>query len=165
MSCPRSASILLFLLVPICTGSVYFLPWPNESGSLRSFSAARRASLSVAPRLSASWYCSSRCCESSSTLSASRVGGRFNFGSRRRTSARKSGMLNSGDATDRGDELAPTFPLPREHFPACRREAVVAPSTLSGFFDPAATNPAAFFESVEKWIERSDVEAQGAARA
>src|SRR5215213_10660067 len=73
-------------------------------------------------------------------------------------------MFESGDAVDGLDKFAPAIALGREHLSACGRQAVVTTSSLSRFFDPAALNPTAFFESIEQRVKRSDIEPQCAFR-
>jgi hypothetical protein len=73
-------------------------------------------------------------------------------------------MLNSSDEADGFDELAPAFPLRLKNLFAGRSEPIIATPALSGFLDPASTNPAAFLEAIEEGIKGSDVEAQGTAR-
>src|SRR5688572_12137844 len=74
-------------------------------------------------------------------------------------------MLNSGDLADRADELAPAIPLRLQRLPASRSQAIITPAALAGFFDPAASNPAAFFEAIKKRVKRSDIEMQNATGA
>src|SRR5579862_2855728 len=74
-------------------------------------------------------------------------------------------MLESGDAVDGFDELAPGGALRVEHLRALGRQAVVAAPALARLLDPASLNPAALLEAIEQRIERGDAEAQEAARA
>src|SRR5437870_13552234 len=74
-------------------------------------------------------------------------------------------MLESGDAIDSADELAPAVALLGEDGGASRRELVVAAAALARLLDPAPLNPAALLEAVEQRIQRRDAEAEHAARA
>src|SRR6185369_17485018 len=67
-------------------------------------------------------------------------------------------MVDSCDAVDRFGKRPPGITLRGQHRGAGRRQAVVAPAALAGFFDPAAEDPAALFEAIEERIERRDAE-------
>src|SRR5689334_9530830 len=97
-------------------------------------------------------------------ISASRVGGRSVPARRFLISSLKSGILDSGDQADGFDELAPTFALRGENFPARRGEPVITAAALSWLLDPATADPAAFLEAIEQRIERRDIEPERAAR-
>ena len=74
-------------------------------------------------------------------------------------------MLHPGYPVDRFHELAPAFPLRFQNFFAGRGETIIPPATLSRFLNPAAANPATFFQAIKKGIEGGDVKAETAARA
>src|SRR5207342_139486 len=76
-----------------------------------------------------------------------------------------SGMLNPGNTADGFDEFHPAFPLRFENFCAGRSEPVVTAPALPGLFDPAAANPAAFFQPIKKRVKRRDIEMERTARA
>src|SRR5918996_495197 len=137
---------------------------PNKSDALSCSRTCRRASSSDAPQLSARSYSSSRCCESSSTISTSRTGDNWSSARRALISTLKSGMLNSGDQIDRFHELPPAGALLRQHVLAGSCQAIVAAPALTRLFNPAATNPIAFLQSIKQRIEGSDVESNRAAR-
>src|SRR6476620_1437331 len=102
-------------------------------------------------------YSSSKCCESSSTISASRTGDNRNSANRALISTLKSGMLNSGDQVDRFDELAPAGALLQQHIFARGRQAIVAAPALTCLFNPAAPNPVPFLQSIKQRVKGSDV--------
>src|SRR2546429_9838644 len=97
-------------------------------------------------------------------ISASRAGGSPSSARRALISALKSGMLNSGDAVDRLDELDPAMALLRQHPFARRRKAIIAAAKLPGFFSPPTADPVQFFLTIEQGVQRSDVESEGATR-
>src|SRR5204863_4239709 len=103
--------------------------------------------------------------DTSSTISFSRVGERFNPTSRFLISSLKSGMLDSCDAADRFHKLAPAIPLRRQRFLARRRQPIVTPPPLPRLLDPATPNPSPLFEAIQQRIKRSDVEMQSPVRA
>src|SRR4029077_8724741 len=122
------------------------------------------ASSSEEPDLSARSYSSSRCCESSSTISASRRGDNWSAARRALISTLKSGMLNPGDQVDGFDKLTPPCALLRQHVFARGRQAIIAAPALPWLFYPAPTDPIPSFEAIEQWIKGSDVESNRAAR-
>src|SRR5262249_958249 len=118
-----------------------------------------------APRATSSSSRSSRCCESSSTISSSRAGSRRAFESAARTARFQSDTLGSGHAVDGGDEVVPdALPL-LEDGTALGREAVVAAAALARLLDPAALDEAALLEAIEERVEGGDVEAEDAVGA
>src|SRR6266496_361331 len=125
---------------------------PNKSDPLSCSRTCRHASFSEAPQLRARSYSCSRCCESSSTISASRAGDNWSSDRRTLISALKSGMLNPGDQIDGFDELTPPGPLLRQHVLARGCQAIVAPPALARLFNPAATNPIPFLKSIKQRI-------------
>src|SRR5205823_2819549 len=122
------------------------------------------AAASVAPSARSSAYRSSRCCDSSSTISACRAGGRCRPTRRRSIARQKSGILDSGNAVDRGDELAPRPALRLEDGAARGRQTVVPAAALPRLLHPAPLNPSTLFEPVQQRIERGDPELEDAAR-
>src|SRR5688572_11578893 len=151
----------------------------SVSGSRSSSSASRRASSSEIPSARSSLYRSSRCCDSSSMISASRPGLRCNSARRgRRWSTHspldsvggdpafidESGMVDSGDEAHRVHERLPGMALPRQHTAALGGEAVEAPPPLAGLLDPLPLQPAPLLEAIQERIERRDVELQMTAR-
>src|SRR6478672_2761711 len=170
MSWVRSPKRFVFNCAPGTTGfcdtrrSTCLSSRPNKSDALSCSTACRRASPADAPQLSARSYSCSKCCESSSTISASRTGDNWSSASRALISTLKSGMLNSSDEVDRLDEFPPAGALLRKHVFARGRQAIVATPALPRLFNPAATNPVSFFKSIKQRIKRSDVESNRAAR-
>src|SRR4029077_2345224 len=170
MSWLRSPKKLVFNCAPGATDccdtrrSTRLSSRPNKSGVWSCSRACRRASSAAAPPLTDRSYSCSKCCESSSTISASRTGDNRSSASRALISTLKSGMLNSGDQVDRFDELAPAGALLRQHVFARGRQAIVAAPTLPRLFNPPATNPVPFLQSIKQRIKGSDVESDRAAR-
>src|SRR5215831_17852793 len=119
ISWPRSENILIVEPFPEVIGScetrrsTFFSSRRNRSVVFNSSTIFLRASSSDAQLLSARSYSCSRCCESSSTISASLAGDNWSSDSRALISALKSGMLNPGDQVDGFDELAPASALLR----------------------------------------------------
>src|SRR5215471_17050651 len=92
-------------------------------------------------------------------ISASRAGGRLALARRFATSSfqfRSSGILQPRDAIDGFDEFQPSTPLCGQNAATLFGEAVIAAPPLAGLLYPTAVDPAALFEPVEQWIERSD---------
>src|SRR3954463_2027151 len=116
-----------------------------RSDAASSTSPARRriASSWLATCASSALYSSSRCCRISSLI---RRG--------------NSGMFISRDPVHRQHELAPRVALRREHGAAGGGQPVVAAAALTGFFDPAAKDPAALFQAIQQWIQGGDAELQ-----
>src|SRR6267378_2214960 len=170
MSWVRSPKRLVFNCAPGATGfcdtrrSTCLSSRPNKSDALNCSRTCWRASSSEAPPLTARSYSCSRCCESSSTISASRTGDNWSSARRALISTLKSGMLNSSDEVDRLDELTPASALLRQHVFARGRQAIVAAPPLPRLFNPAATNPVPFFQSIKQRIKGSDIESNRAAR-
>src|SRR5882724_8741123 len=144
--------------------STCFSSWPNKSGLLSCSRICWRAASSDAPLLNARSYSSSRCCESSSTISVSRTGGKPSSASRALISPLKSGMLNPGYQVDSFHELTPAGALLRQHVFARGRQAIVAAPALTRLFNPAATDPVPFLKSIKQRIKGSDIESNRAAR-
>src|SRR6516225_2653542 len=137
----------------------------RRSSSSSSSRAARNAASSDWPLARSSWQRSSRCCESSSAISASRVGARFNGASLRRISAFHSGIFSLRDPIDASNKFAPPSKLRSQNSPPLPREPIVPAAPLVGFFDPAPLYPAAPFEAVQERVERSHMETNRSARA
>src|SRR5262249_15707367 len=106
-----------------------------------------------------------RCCESSSTISSSRVGDRRSDERRPRTSRAQSSldMFASRDAADGFDECGPCLPLLRENAPAVYRHLLETAAPFPGVFDPRILGPAGLLKAIEQRIEGIDVERQLAA--
>src|SRR5258706_10725207 len=134
----------------------------SASLSLNSASVSRFASSDDAPPSINSCQRSSRCCESSSTISSSRVGDRRSDESRPRTSRAQSSldMFASRDAADGFDECRPRLPLLHEDAPSVGSHLIEAASPLPGLLDPRASDPAALLQPIEQRIEGIDVEPQ-----
>src|SRR5262245_59924277 len=62
------------------------------------------------------------------------------------------------------DERPPRVALRCQDVRTGGREAVVAPAALPGLLDPAALDPAAFFEAIQQRIKGCDTERDGTAR-
>src|SRR6266550_6434719 len=162
--------MLIFLPDPNAVGScdtrrsTCFSSRPNKSDALSCSRTCRRASSPDAPQLRARSYSSSRCCESSSTISASRTGDNWSSARRALISPLKSSMLNPGDQVDSFHELTPAGALLRKHVFARGRQAIVAAPALTRLFNPAATDPVPFLKSIKQRIKGGDVESNRAAR-
>src|SRR5262245_15247071 len=128
--------------------------------SLKSASATRVASSGDAPPAINSRQRSSRCCESSSTISASRIGESCRDARRGRTCGAQSGMLISRDPAYRLDERRPGLSLLREHPTSFSRHLVETAAPLVGLLDPGALDPVPLLELIEQRVERVDVELQ-----
>src|SRR6202035_4394428 len=76
-----------------------------------------------------------------------------------------SGIFCLRDAIDASDKFVPAAKLRSEDSAALARQTIVAAAPLSAFFDPASTQPAAAFKTVEQRVERGDVKTNSAARA
>src|SRR5690242_677873 len=121
---------------------------------------------------SGAWPCainsrqrSSRCCDSSSMISASRVGERETEERRARISGVQSGMLPSRDEAHGLDEAVPGLLLLREHTSAGGGQPVEPSPALPRLLHPGPLDPAALFEAVEQGIEGVDVEDEPPVRA
>src|SRR5262245_13683805 len=136
-----------------------------KSTSASSSSATRLASAADVPARRISAYRSSRCCATSSRISASRDAGRFRSASRWRSSAFQSGMFELRDPSNRVDELFPGGTLRPQHRPALGGDAVIAAAPFARALDPASLNPPALFEPVEQRIERRRLEPHAAERS
>src|SRR6266545_4508428 len=77
----------------------------------------------------------------------------------------QSGMFDSCDSCDEGDEIFPTLLLRTERLAPCGRERVIPAAALLGLLHPAAGDPAFGLEPMEQGIERRHVKAQRAAGA
>src|SRR5215208_5554241 len=104
------------------------------------------------------------CWASSSTISASRAGSSLRSASRFLISSLHSGIFQSCDSVYRPDEGLPAAALSGQYLLPLGRQSVIAPPPLARFFDPAALNPAALFQPVEKRVKRGDVKLQHAFR-
>jgi hypothetical protein len=78
--------------------------------------------------------------------------------------ALKSGMFESSGRLKRGHEFAPTATLFGKDLASSARQFVIAPPTLSGFFDPLSRNESFAFQPVEDGIERSYLKGNCATR-
>src|SRR5438552_49311 len=105
------------------------------------------------------------CCDSSSTISASRAASSRRGSSRRRISALQSGMLHPRDAIDGRHELLPATAVREQQPFAFGGDAVIAAAPLPGLLDPAALDERAAFHAIEQRVERRDVESKDAARS
>src|SRR5580704_18913424 len=137
----------------------------RRSSSFSSSRAARKAESAECPSARSSSYRSSRCCAISSAISPSRAGDSFNGARRRRISGFQSGIFCLGDAIDAGYKFLPAAKLRSEDFAALARQTIVTATALPVFFNPASTQPATAFKTVEQRVERGDVKTHIAARA
>src|SRR5215831_14880205 len=137
----------------------------RRSTSLKPASASRVASSGVAPPAINSRQRSSRCCESSSTISASRAGERRSVDSRGRTCWVQSGMFVSRDALHSFHECRPRLALLGKHAPSFSRDPIEPPPPLLRFLDPRALDPSALLQAIEQRVEGINVECQMAAGA
>src|SRR6476646_3051235 len=170
MSWVRSPKRLVFNCAPATTGfcdtrrSTCLSSRPNKSDALSCSRTCCRATSSDAAPLTACSYSCSRCCESSSTISASRSGDKWSSASRALMSALKPGMLTPSDEVDGFDKLTPARALLRKHVFSRGCQAIVATPALPRLFNPAATDPVAFLKSIKQRIKGSDIESNRAAR-
>src|SRR2546422_64782 len=136
----------------------------SASPSLNSASARRVASSDDAPPLINSRHRSSRCCDSSSTISLSRVGESRSDNNRVRTSlvqrVEESGMFASGHSPHGLHERRPGLLLLCQHAFPISRQLVEAAAPLVWLFDPGTLDPSALLEAVEQGIEGIDVECE-----
>src|SRR5262245_35389351 len=84
---------------------------------------------------------------------------------RARTAAFQSCMAGLRDAVDGGDEPTPAAALLREHASSLSCETVITAPALTFLLDPLTDDPSAALEAVEQWIERRDLETDGAVGA
>src|ERR1700687_3438220 len=84
---------------------------------------------------------SSRCCDSSSTISLSRAGESCSDDSRVRTSRAQSGMFVSRHPAHGIDEGNPCLLLLCQHAPTFSRDLVEAAAPFAGVFDPDCLDP------------------------
>src|ERR1019366_1041850 len=110
------------------------------------------SSADVAPPLCSSRYRSSACWANSSTISASRAGGRFKSDSCWRIAWFQSGILDSSDASDGLDEGLPALPLGSQDFAPLGGQPVITAAALDAFLDPPALDPAALFEAIQQRV-------------
>src|SRR5690242_1345264 len=77
----------------------------------------------------------------------------------------QSGMFDSCNPADDGDEILPALLL-RSKLPlAGRSQLVIAPPALLRLLHPYARNPAFFLQTMQQWIERGDMKSQSPARS
>ena len=93
----------------------------------------------------------------------SRPGESLNGARRRRISCLHSGIFCPIDAIDTDYKFAPAAKLRSEDSAALARQAIVTAAALPIFFDPASTQPATAFKTVEQRVERGDVKTNSAA--
>src|SRR5262245_16305207 len=115
------------------------------------------ASSGEAPPAISSRQRSSRCWDSSSMISFSRVDESRSEARRARTCARQSGMLASRHAPYRLHERLPGLSLLGEHAPSRGRDPVEATAALVGLLDPGALDPAALLQAIQEGVEGVDV--------
>src|SRR5262245_53634558 len=95
---------------------------------------------------------------------------RHSRSARSRTSARhsrrsRSRILDSGQIANELEELFPLLALRGQDGAAVSGDLVVATPALSRLLDPAALDPFALFQLVERRVQRGEVERQCAARS
>src|SRR5688572_22207703 len=90
--------------------------------------------------------------------SASRAGSRRSEVSRARISSCHSRMVDAGQQCHRLDERPPRIALSRQHPTAICGQRIKPPAALARLLYPLAVEPAAFFKSIQQWIERRDME-------
>src|SRR5215510_3549189 len=98
-------------------------------------------------------------------ISASRSGLKARDAIRARRCSFHSGMIDSGDEPHRVDKGFPCLALAREDAAAVGGQAVETSPSLAGLFDPPSLQPPAFFEPIEKRIQRRDVKLHLSGRA
>ncbi len=76
-----------------------------------------------------------------------------------------SGRLDAGDVRESRDEPSPFLALGREHGLPGVGDSVVAPPALARSLDPAAADETAFFEAIQRGVQRGQREPQRPARA
>src|SRR5437763_8226564 len=84
---------------------------------------------------------------------------RYRISVRQRRSSR-SRIAHPGQIANQFEELPPFPTLRGEHLASLSGDPVVAATTLTSLFHPPALNPFAFFELVERRVERGEVERQ-----
>src|SRR4029453_18998278 len=72
---------------------------------------------------------------------------------------------DSRDAIESQKERLPDVTLALQDLAAASSQPVVAAATLPRLLDPASFNQSPVLESIQRWIQRGDVEADRAARA
>ena len=107
---------------------------------------------------------SSRCCDSSSTISCSRAGGgeaTTAANGRVRPNQACSSPVTRRTASTKG---FPSLPLLGQDAPPFSRHLVEPPTAFVGLLDPGALDPAPLLEAIEQGVERVDVKLQLATR-
>src|SRR5688572_10939266 len=166
------------------------IAFARTSPPLNSANANRWASSGDAPPATNSRQRSSRCCESSSTISLSRVGESCRDDKRERTSFAQralsdassfgvegpalsdallagvegSGMFISRHSPNGLHERGKCFLLQGKHAAPLSGDVVEAAAPLVGLFDPGALDPSTLLEAIEQGIEGINVECQLATR-
>src|SRR6478609_180731 len=74
-------------------------------------------------------------------------------------------MANLRDLVERVDEVAPDASTRAEHLAAGGGQAIKTAASLTRLLDPAARDPAVFFELVQEGIERGRLETEPPIRA
>src|SRR6266542_858000 len=131
---------------------------PLNSASVPCVASSRDAPPAISSRQR-----SSRCCESSSTISFSRVGDSRSGDNRGRTCSAQSGMFVSRDAPHSLYECGPRLLLLCKHTSPFSRDVVEAAAPLVWLLDPGTLDPSTLFEAIEQGIEEIDVECELAA--
>src|SRR5688572_822132 len=74
-------------------------------------------------------------------------------------------MVDSRDETHGLDKVFPSVALAREHAAPFSRQTIETAPSLTGLLHPSALQPAAFFQAIQKRIERRHMEFELSARA
>src|SRR5262245_61954224 len=93
-------------------------------------------------------YRRSRCCDSSSMISASRAGSRRKPARRDAMSACQLGIVWAGDEIHGTDKRLPGVALAGEHPTTFRRQRIETAPAFTGFLDPLALQPSALLEAI-----------------
>lgn len=107
---------------------------------------------------------SSRCCANCSMRLASAAASRRREAIRSLTIFLNSGMFDSCNSADGGDEILPALALGTKHLAALRGQGVTAAAALFGLLHPAAIDQALLLQPVKQRVKRGDVKLQSAAR-
>src|SRR5262245_29202992 len=142
----------------------------RTSPSANSASASRVASSADAPPEISSRQRSSRCNESSSTISISRVAERRSRATRGRMCAAQPGadwsrMFARRDTPHCLHECSPRLFLLCQHPTAFGGYIIKTAATFVRLLDPGALDPSTLFEPIQERIQRIDVEREASARS
>src|SRR5688500_11041585 len=93
-------------------------------------------------------------------ISTSRAGVRCSSAKRGRRCSVQSGTVDSCDEIHGVDEGLPGIPLTQQRAAALSSQTIKAAAALSGLFHPASLQPPTLLETIQKRIQRRDIELQ-----